>query len=159
MKNSLIIFIVAVVSTACEQDGPLGPSRLLYQRWQWIESRRADGTVYRPSQNQLTIVTFKPSGEYVNEFNGRQYTCCQPNHFTRQGNQLLFSTVAGGYSSPECIYSSCVSYQPEKMIDSLSAQRLVLCVKDNAGQLVYQAVRWTKSSKCHLASRLQYNLN
>ena len=87
------------------------------------------------------MITFEPWGEYVYEFNGKQFTCCQPNRFVRQGNRLTFSDVPGGYSSPECIYLSCISYQPEKIIDSLSAQRLVLSVQGSTGQMVYQAVR------------------
>ena len=126
---------------ACQKDESIGPFRLLYQRWQWVESRPANRPVFRPDQTRLTVVTFKPSGEYMYEFNGRQFTCCQPNRFTQQGNQLTFSDVAGGYVSPECINSLCAPYQPEQTIDSLSAQRLVLSVKGSTGQTVYQAVR------------------
>jgi hypothetical protein len=128
------------LSIACQEDDGIGPRQLLYQRWLWIESRSANGSVYRPDQTRPTIITFEPWGEYVYEFNGKRFTCCQPNRFARQGNQLNFSAVPGGYSSPECIYLSCVSYQPEKVIDSLSALRLVLSVKGSAGQTVYQAV-------------------
>lgn len=71
MKNSLLFFMLAILSTACQKDESIGPTRLLYQRWQWTESRRADGTVFRPDQTRLTIITFKPSGEYVYEFNGK----------------------------------------------------------------------------------------
>lgn len=142
MRKNLVLLVLAILSVACQRDENIGPPELLYQRWLWIESRSASQAVYRPDQTRPpTIVTFKPSGEYVYEFNGKQFTCCQPNRFTRQGNQLSFFTVAGGYVSPECIYVLCNLYRPEQLIDSLSAQRLVLSVKGSTAQSVYQAVR------------------
>lgn len=141
MKGRILGLVMAILSIACHQDESIGPPEFLYQHWQRIESRTANGRVLRPDPTRLNVVTFKPSGEYVYGFNGKQYTCCQPNRFVRQGNQLIFSTVAGGYASPECIYSLCAPYQPEQFIDSLSAQRLVLSVKSSMAQTVYQVVR------------------
>ena len=131
----LLIPLVAVLTGSCEKA--VDPNGLLYRRWQWIESRSATGSVFRPNLTQLNISIFKSSGEYVYEFNGKQFTCCQPNRFARQGNRLIFSNVVGGYSSPECMCMLCNPYQPEQIIDSLSAQRLVLSVKGNQSQNVY----------------------
>ena len=140
MKNTLLLLVLTILAIACQKDESIGPPEL-YQRWQWIESRSANGSVSKPNPAQTNIIIFKPSGEYVYEFNGKQYTCCQPNRFVRQGDQLIFSDEPDGYRSPECISISCAPYQPEQVIDSLSAQRLVLSVKGSPAQAVYQAVR------------------
>lgn len=140
MKTVLLFFILTASSIACHKDQSIGPSELLYQRWQWVESRPVGRSVFRPDLTRPSIITFKPSGEYIYEFNGKQFTCCQPNRFVRQGNGLIFSTVAGGYASPECAYVNCTAYKPEHIIDTLSAQRLVLSVKGSGDQIVYQTI-------------------
>lgn len=122
----------------CHKNADIGPADLLYGRWQWVESRPADQPVVRADSTRPTVITFKPSGEYIYEFDGRQFTCCQPNRFIRKGNQLLFSSASGGYASPECALVNCAPYQPEQTINALSAQQLVL--SNDRGQSIYKAI-------------------
>ncbi|AQG82196.1 hypothetical protein [Spirosoma montaniterrae] len=141
MKKFIGLSIVALLLITCWHQDSVGPTPLLYQRWRWIESRPMGQPVFRPDPTRPTIVTFKSSGEYMLEFNGKQWTCCQPNRFVVRGNQLTFSDVAGGYESPECALILCAPYEPEQQIDSLTTERLALSVKGKAGQIVYKAVR------------------
>lgn len=141
VSNALLLMVVfAGLTGACNKAEEIDLQNYLYRRWQLIESRSATGSVYRPDPARPTVITFYPSGEYVYEFNGKPFTCCQPNRFVRQGNQLRFS-VAPRTVASECANVLCAPYQPELVIDSLSAERLVLSVKDSTGQTVYQAVR------------------
>ena len=140
MKFQLIsVFLLLFLTGSCHKNTDIGPADLLYGRWQWVESRPADQPVFRADSTRPTIITFKPSGEYIYEFNGKQFTCCQPNRFVRKGNQLLFSSAPGGYASPECAFVLCVMYQPEQTINALSAQQLIL--SNDRGQTVYKAIR------------------
>lgn len=136
MKIPLLFAILLALTGSCHKDTDIGPTDLLYQRWQWESSRLADQRVFLPDSTRPTVITFRASGEYTVEFSGRQFTCCQPNYFVRKGRKLLFSNVAGGYVSPECTLLNCAPYQPEQTIYSLSEQQLVL--SDDKGQIVYK---------------------
>lgn len=71
-KTLLFMATLAGSTGACDRTEVIGPQRYLYGRWQQVAFRLANGSVFRTAQNRLTIVPFKPSGEYVYEFNGRQ---------------------------------------------------------------------------------------
>ena len=138
MKTMLISVLLTILFGGCRKNVDIGPANFLYQRWQWVESRTTDQRVFRSDSTRPTIITFKPTGEYIYEFNGRQFTCCQPNRFVLNGDQLLFFNVPGGYTSPECALVLCAPYQPKQIINALSAQQLVL--SNDSGQTLYKAL-------------------
>ncbi|AQG82197.1 hypothetical protein [Spirosoma montaniterrae] len=136
----LLIALIGLIS-ACRQNDTVGSTNLLNKRWRLIESRLADGSLV-PLGQSINTVVFDRSGEYINELNGRRFTCCLPNHFEQVGNLLLLSYKPGGYQSPECAYIDCVGFPPERLIqhiDVLSAKTLILSVRGSSTRSVYQA--------------------
>jgi hypothetical protein len=143
IHNTLPLLAALLLLTCQRASETIAPNDLLYGRWQWVEGRPAGQAIVRPDQSRPTVITFKRSGEYVNEYDGKIFTCCQPNQFVNKGDQLFMSYMAGGYQSPECIYISCAALDPIWHIDTLTTQRLVLTTQRTIGspwQTVYKAL-------------------
>jgi hypothetical protein len=139
-KLILLHLLLLTGVIACNQNkSNVTPNDPLYGRWQLIETRQVNQAIFYPDQARPTIITFKRSGEYIYEYDGRVSVCCQPNRFSQQKDRLTLSTVYTGPSPAECALVYCAQYDPNWIVDTLTTQRLVL-TRGEKVQDVYRAV-------------------
>ncbi|MFD2935825.1 hypothetical protein [Spirosoma flavum] len=95
MKNLLILSgLLAVLSSACKSDDSIGPSDLLYKRWQILQSRNVNNPVWSMYDTDAYYDTeYQPDGTLIYRRNGlvTSTPCCSGSQFERNGVLIQYS--------------------------------------------------------------------
>lgn len=133
MKRLLYSVCLLVLTVACESD--VFPTDLLYQRWEFFQSRRGNSpwsTFYKPT---VEDTEYKSDGTLVYRVKGQVQTlCCQPVRFKRQKNNLTFAEVT------PCGYVACIDASSRNAtITQLTDDLLELTTDETVSQ--YRSVK------------------
>lgn len=116
MKDVLLIFLLTVLSIACQKDDSIGLDNLLYQRWQ--------------TTTDSSYVTFQSDGTILYGKDGDENPCCLPRFFTRENSTLIFTgapvkPLPTNIVHTNCALVKCAGYSAWRIVE-LSPQRLII---------------------------------